>query len=113
MTVRNELMLLDGKSVAAAHENQLRHRVSALKARNGSRTPVLATILVGDDPSSATYVRMKGNACRRVGMDSRVVMLGSNATTSEVLQEIDALNADELVHGILLQHPVPAQVDER
>jgi methylenetetrahydrofolate dehydrogenase (NADP+)/methenyltetrahydrofolate cyclohydrolase len=113
MTVRNELTLLDGKSVAAAHENQLRHRVSALKARNGSRTPILATILVGDDPSSATYVRMKGNACRRVGMDSRVVMLGSNATTSEVLQEIDALNADELVHGILLQHPVPAQVDER
>ena len=113
MTVRNEFTLLDGKAVAAAHESELEHRVAAWKARNGSRAPILATILVGDDPSSATYVKMKANACRRVGMDSRVVKLGSSATTSEVLQEIDALNADELVHGILLQHPVPAQVDER
>jgi len=106
-------MLLDGKSVAAANEEQLRQRVSALKSGNGARTPILATILVGEDPSSATYVRMKGNACRRVGMDSRVVKLDANASTADVLQEIDALNADEEVHGILLQHPVPTQVNER
>ena len=113
MTVQRECTLLDGKSVAAANVDELQLRVSALKARNGSRTPILATILVGEDPSSATYVKMKGNACRRIGMDSRVVKLGASATTSEVLHEIDVLNADELVHGILLQHPVPAQVDER
>ncbi|QRF61936.1 tetrahydrofolate dehydrogenase/cyclohydrolase catalytic domain-containing protein [Variovorax paradoxus] len=113
MTAPTPCILLDGKSVATANEEALRQRVLALKARTGERTPILATLLVGDDPSSATYVRMKGNACRRVGMDSRVVTLDARATTADVLREIDALNADEQVHGILLQHPVPAQVDER
>ncbi|MGQ2993825.1 tetrahydrofolate dehydrogenase/cyclohydrolase catalytic domain-containing protein [Variovorax sp.] len=113
MTAPTPCILLDGKSVATTNEEALRQRVFALKARNGERTPILATLLVGDDPSSATYVRMKGNACRRVGMDSRVVTLDARATTADVLREIDALNADEQVHGILLQHPVPAQVDER
>ncbi len=62
-------LVLDGKSLAAAIEKELRPRVARLKERSG-RTPVLATILVGSDPASATYVRMKGNACRRVGMES-------------------------------------------
>ncbi|MCP3715793.1 hypothetical protein M3I56_10350 [Paraburkholderia sp. CNPSo 3281] len=69
--------LLDGKKLAALHECALSERVAAVKTRNGGQTPVLATILVGDDPSSATYVRMKRNACRRVGMDSRVITLPS------------------------------------
>jgi len=106
-------LILDGKAVAAQGEHDLSARVAALKAINGARTPILATILVGDDPASATYVRMKGNACRRVGMDSRLVALPAGSTTDEVLAEIDRLNADPDVHGILLQHPVPAQVDER
>ncbi|MGF7136204.1 methylenetetrahydrofolate dehydrogenase (NADP+)/methenyltetrahydrofolate cyclohydrolase [Paraburkholderia sp. EB58] len=106
-------VILDGKAVAAQGEHELSARVAALKARNGGRTPILATILVGDDPASATYVRMKGNACRRVGMDSRLVALPASSTTDEVLAEIDRLNADPDVQGILLQHPVPAQVDER
>jgi methylenetetrahydrofolate dehydrogenase (NADP+)/methenyltetrahydrofolate cyclohydrolase len=105
--------VLDGKAVAAAQAESLSVRVAALKRLNGNKTPVLATILVGDDPASATYVQMKGNACRRVGMDSKVVRLGAHASTAEVLFEIDKLNADADVHGILLQHPVPAQVDER
>lgn len=105
--------LLDGKAVAAQMEVELRERVAALKTRNGNRTPVLATILVGDDPSSATYVRMKGNACRRVGMDSRSIALPAHTTTEQLLVEIEALNLDEDVHGILLQHPVPPQIDER
>ena len=104
---------LDGKAVAALYEKELSGRVTALKARNGGETPILATILVGDDPASATYVAMKGNACRRVGMDSSAIRLPASATTGEVLAEIDRLNADRTVHGILLQHPVPAQVDER
>ncbi|MEX3968186.1 tetrahydrofolate dehydrogenase/cyclohydrolase catalytic domain-containing protein [Paraburkholderia sp. EG286B] len=105
--------LLDGRKLAALHECELSERVAALKTWNGGQTPVLATILVGDDPSSATYVRMKGNACRRVGMDSRAITLPSSATTGDVLSEIDQLNADPEVHGILLQHPVPGHVDER
>jgi methylenetetrahydrofolate dehydrogenase (NADP+)/methenyltetrahydrofolate cyclohydrolase len=74
---------------------------------------VLATLLVGDDPASATYVRMKGNACKRVGMDSTRVHLPQATTTEELLARIDELNADPDVHGILLQHPVPPRIDER
>ena len=66
-----------------------------------------------DDPASATYVKMKGNACRRVGMDSLAVELPSSTTTEELLAKIGELNADPDVHGILLQHPVPEQIDER
>ncbi|NEU36594.1 bifunctional methylenetetrahydrofolate dehydrogenase/methenyltetrahydrofolate cyclohydrolase, partial [bacterium LRH843] len=73
----------------------------------------LATILVGDDGASATYVRMKGNACRRVGMDSLKVELPKETTTEQLLAEIEKLNANPDVHGILLQHPVPEQIDER
>jgi methylenetetrahydrofolate dehydrogenase (NADP+)/methenyltetrahydrofolate cyclohydrolase len=75
--------------------------------------PTLATILVGDDPSSATYVKMKGNACRRVGMESIKIELGKETTTEQLLAEIHALNRRDDVHGILLQHPVPGQIDER
>jgi methylenetetrahydrofolate dehydrogenase (NADP+)/methenyltetrahydrofolate cyclohydrolase len=107
-----EALVLDGKALARALEGELRERVEKWKAAAG-RAPVLATILVGDDPASATYVKMKGNACRRVGMDSRRVELGAATTTGELLAAIDALNADPGVHGILLQHPVPRQIDER
>jgi methylenetetrahydrofolate dehydrogenase (NADP+)/methenyltetrahydrofolate cyclohydrolase len=113
MAIHSQCVVLDGKALATLNEASLSARVAALKSRNGNRTPILATILVGDDPASATYVRMKGNACRRVGMDSRLVTLPANTTTQDVLAEIDALNADPDVHGILLEHPVPAQVDER
>jgi methylenetetrahydrofolate dehydrogenase (NADP+) / methenyltetrahydrofolate cyclohydrolase len=106
-------ILLDGKQLATLREQELSARVAELKTLNGGQTPILATILVGDDPSSATYVRMKGNACRRVGMDSRAIKLPASSTTEDVLAQIDQLNADPAVHGILLQHPVPAQVDER
>jgi methylenetetrahydrofolate dehydrogenase (NADP+)/methenyltetrahydrofolate cyclohydrolase len=106
-------LILDGKTLAASWEEQLAARVSALKARSDGRTPILATILVGDDPASATYVKMKGNACRRVGMDSLAVEMPGNTTTAQLLAKIEELNTDPNVHGILLQHPVPEQVDER
>ncbi|MEP5766562.1 MAG: bifunctional methylenetetrahydrofolate dehydrogenase/methenyltetrahydrofolate cyclohydrolase FolD [Halieaceae bacterium] len=105
--------ILDGKTLAAETEAELLARVDALKAANGGKTPILATILVGDDPASATYVKMKGNACRRVGMDSLAVELADDTTTEQLLRKIAELNADPDVHGILLQHPVPAQIDER
>ena len=105
-------LVLDGRALAKQIETDLLTRVEALKAKSG-RTPILATILVGDDGASATYVRMKGNACRRVGMDSLKVELPKETTTEQLLAEIDKLNANPDVHGILLQHPVPAQIDER
>lgn len=106
-------LLLDGKALAQKTEEELSSRVEALKARSGGQTPILATILVGADPASATYVKMKGNACQRIGMDSLKVELPEETTTEQLLAEIDSLNNNPNVHGILLQHPVPAQIDER
>jgi len=105
--------VLDGKALAKQIESELAGRVEKIKAKSGDKTPILATILVGDDPASATYVRMKGNACKRVGMDSLKIVLPEHTTTEELLSEIDKLNANPDVHGILLQHPVPAQINER
>jgi methylenetetrahydrofolate dehydrogenase (NADP+)/methenyltetrahydrofolate cyclohydrolase len=105
--------VLDGTALAKATEVDLASRVERIKQANGQRTPILATLLVGDDPASATYVKMKGNACRRVGMDSLKVELSKETTTDELLAKIDELNANPDVHGILLQHPVPEQIDER
>lgn len=103
---------LDGKVLSLAIEDSLRKRVSRLKTETG-RTPILATILVGDDPASATYVTMKGKACERVGMNSIRLELPSSTTTEQLLCEIQRLNDNPDVHGILLQHPVPAHIDER
>ena len=108
-----DTLILDGKYQASCYEDEFRAEVANLKARANNATPVLATILVGADPSSATYVRMKGEACRRIGMDARKIEMSERTTTEELLATIDELNADENVHGILLQHPVPAQIDER
>ena len=104
---------LDGKVLAAETVEKIRARVDQLKASNNGVTPILATILVGDDPSSATYVKMKGNACARVGMESLKVEMSSSTTTDELLAKITELNNNPNVHGILLQHPVPEQIDER
>jgi methylenetetrahydrofolate dehydrogenase (NADP+)/methenyltetrahydrofolate cyclohydrolase len=106
-------IVLDGKAYAKQLEGEMQERVERIRAKTNGEPPILATILVGSDPASATYVRMKGNACRRVGMDSLSVTLPEETTTEELLAKIDELNADERVRGILLQHPVPKQIDER
>ncbi len=105
-------LILDGTSLAKSIEGSLKLRVEAIAKRSGA-LPILATILVGGDPASATYVKMKGNACARVGMASKKVELPDSTTTAELLAAIDRLNADPNVHGILLQHPVPKHIDER
>lgn len=105
-------LILDGKLLSKSSEKDLIKRVKLMKEQTGI-TPTLATILVGQDPASATYVRMKGNACERIGMDSLKVELSSAASTSQVLGEICKLNENRNVHGILLQHPVPEQINER
>ena len=106
-------LVLDGKSLSATTEAELIERVAALKAKNGGQAPILATILVGGDPASATYVKMKQNACKRIGMDSTEIEMGEDTSTEQLLQKIHELNANPNCHGILLQHPVPSQIDER
>ncbi len=111
-SAQQSALVLDGKALAKQIEQDLRVRVDTIKNKTG-RTPILATILVGADPASATYVRMKGNACKRVGMDSIKVEMASETTTEQLKAKIDELNNNPDVHGILLQHPVPSQIDER
>jgi methylenetetrahydrofolate dehydrogenase (NADP+)/methenyltetrahydrofolate cyclohydrolase len=106
-------IVLDGKALARQLEAELVDRVQIVKDQTGGRIPILATILVGDDPASATYVKMKANACKRVGMESKRVILPASTTTQELMEAIQALNENADVHGILMQHPVPAQIDER
>jgi len=103
--------ILDGKALAQLAEEDIKLNVSKLKEKGV--TPTLATILVGLDPASATYVKMKQNACARLGMDSIAVELSKDTTTQELLEAIEKLNANKNVHGILLQHPVPSQINER
>jgi len=106
-------IMLDGKALAKKSEADLSERVRRLKAVGNGAVPILATILVGDDPASATYVKMKANACERIGMQSLKVVLAADTTTQQLRDEIEALNNNPNVHGILLQHPVPSQIDER
>ena len=103
---------LDGKSLSQSTEQELTERVLTIKNQKGF-VPILATILVGSDPASGTYVKMKGNACERIGLKSLKVELDENTTTDELLLKIDELNSNPEVHGILLQHPVPGQINER
>ena len=104
--------ILDGKKLACEMEEKLKEQVEQLYKDTGD-VPVLATILVGSDPSSITYVKMKVNACARVGIQSVKIELPFETTTDELLREIDRLNRDKSVNGILLQHPVPKHIDEQ
>ena len=103
--------ILDGKKLASDSEKEILESVSALKEEG--IIPTLATILVGDDPASETYVRMKQETCKRVGMESLAINLPKETSTEELLLKIDELNNDKNIHGILLQHPVPNQINER
>ena len=105
------IKILDGKSLAKATEESIAKQVNDLN--NKGISPTLATILVGQDPASETYVKMKRNTCARVGMKSIAVEMPDSTTTEELLIKINELNDDDKVHGILLQHPVPHQIDER
>ena len=104
-------ILLDGKELSRISEESIKKKVQELSSRNIK--PTLATILVGNDPASETYVKMKRNTCARVGMESIAVELSEDTSTEELLEKIRSLNNDVNVHGILLQHPVPSQIDER
>jgi methylenetetrahydrofolate dehydrogenase (NADP+)/methenyltetrahydrofolate cyclohydrolase len=104
--------LMEGTELAREIVSRSAARAGELEAATGVR-PCLATVIVGDDPASVMYVRMKENRSRRAGIDSRHVGLPAKITTSELVSIIGGQSADPEVHGILLQHPVPPQIDER
>lgn len=104
--------LMDGSTLASTALTDVAAEVQTIKERSG-RPPCLATVLIGDDPASATYVNMKRNRCRQVGMDSRLVTLPVETTTAEAVAVVTVLSNDPAVDGILVQHPAPAHVDER
>ena len=104
--------LVDGKATAGRILDACAEKVRKITEATG-RTPCLATVLVGADPASATYVKMKGRTCERVGMTSQRIEMPEDTTTEQLVKTISDLSADDSVNGILLQHPVPSQIDER
>ena len=107
-----EAKILDGKTLSKEIEANLSEEISKLKEKY-NKVPKIATILVGDDPASVTYVRMKCRACERIGMDYEQIHLPETTTTDELLSVIKKLNNDDAINGILLQHPVPKQIAEQ
>ena len=103
--------IIDGKAFAATVRARAARQVAALGERHGL-TPGLAVVLVGDDPASEIYIRNKSKATLAAGLKSEVVRLAANAPVAEVLGAVDRLNADPTIHGILVQLPLPDQIDE-
>lgn len=103
--------IIDGKQISNEIKESVKQQVEELKA-NGIN-PCLAVILVGEDPASMVYVNNKEKTCNKLGIESRVYRLNEQTTTEELLSLIESLNNDKSVHGILLQHPVPSQINEK
>jgi methylenetetrahydrofolate dehydrogenase (NADP+)/methenyltetrahydrofolate cyclohydrolase len=101
--------VIDGKAIALAIRAEVAKEVAALVAR-GVR-PGLAVVLVGNDPASAVYVRNKGRACEEAGMHSVTIRMDATTTEASLLAQVDALNVDPTIHGILVQMPVPKHID--
>ncbi len=102
--------LLDGKALAARLRSQLAEEVAPWAKRHGLR-PTLAAVLVGDNPASRVYVGKKQQACRKVGLESRLVELPADVSQARLLETVDQLNADPGVHGVLVQLPLPPQIE--
>ncbi|AQQ53023.1 bifunctional methylenetetrahydrofolate dehydrogenase/methenyltetrahydrofolate cyclohydrolase FolD [Planococcus lenghuensis] len=102
--------LMDGKKVAAAIREDVGKRVEKLAARGV--TPGLAVILVGEDPASQTYVKSKQRTCEKLGMRSDLLEFPDTLSETDLLAAIDKLNRDPGIHGILVQLPLPAHIDE-
>ena len=103
-------VLIDGKAISSEIKEELKQEVAELKAQG--ITPCLAVILVGDDSASAIYVRNKKRACEYIGIESRSYELPKETTEQELEKLVRELNEDETVDGILVQLPLPEQIDE-
>lgn len=112
MTTTSKTTLMEGKPLAKRILDATAAQVQRIRSETGT-TPCLATVLVGDDPASETYVRMKRRRCEDVGMKSLAVELPPTSSTQQVVDEVSRLGADQMIHGILVQHPVPAPIDKR
>ncbi|KUO02878.1 bifunctional 5,10-methylenetetrahydrofolate dehydrogenase/5,10-methenyltetrahydrofolate cyclohydrolase [Streptomyces caeruleatus] len=108
----SQARIMDGTALARRIVEETAEKAADLTARTGT-APCLATVLVGEDPASVTYVRMKQNRCRKAGIESRHVALPAGTTTGELVGTLRELSADPGVHGILLQHPMGPHIDER
>ncbi len=104
--------ILDGKSLARSIRDDVARQVAELQADTG-RVPGLTVVLVGENPASQVYVRNKENACKAAGIRGALLRLPAGVTEGKLLATIDALNADPDVHGILVQLPLPDQIDDR
>lgn len=102
--------LIDGKAIAAAVRAQVKEKVAEFTARAGVR-PGLTVVLVGEDPASQVYVRNKGKAASEAGLLSRQIDLPASTPERDLLDLVARLNADDAVHGILVQLPLPRQID--
>ena len=102
--------LIDGKAIAAEITEEMRLRAQALREKG--IVPCLAVILAGNDPASEIYVRNKRRACKRAGIESRMIRLDQSVSLEEILREIHALNQDPAVHAVLVQLPLPGHLDE-
>lgn len=103
--------IISGKELAARIKQRVSSQVEELKA--GGVNPCLAVVLVGDDPASAVYVRGKESDCRECGIESRMLRLPADTTQDQLLEQLKQLAEDRSVHGILVQLPLPAQIDEQ
>lgn len=112
MTANDRIKLMDGRPLAKRLMARATRKVERIQ-QVAHVTPTLATVLVGDDAASATYVRMKRRRCEDAGMKSLLVELPRGTTTEQVMTEIRRLAEDDSVHGILVQHPVPQPIDKR
>ena len=104
--------ILDGKALAQTIKDRITTEVAELRGRTG-RVPGLAVVLVGENPASQVYVRNKQNSCKAAGMSGRLIRLPEDVTPERLLATIDDLNADRDVHGILVQLPLPSQIEDR
>lgn len=109
-TIDGAPIIMEGKSVSQKIKDKVMRAVSQIKEHDGTEV-VLAVILIGDDPASQVYVRNKEKACEKVGIKSVTYRLDANTTQAEAEQLIKELAADDAIHGILLQLPVPKQLD--
>lgn len=112
MTVDHASKLMDGRALARRLRDDVAKKVKRIKSATGI-TPCLATILVGNDPASVTYTRMKHRRCEEVGIEPRRIELPATVTTDQLVRAITDLGRDDAVHGILVQHPVPRPIDKR